>query len=165
MLLRAIVGLCLTVALTAALACDPCQTEADDPSADVDGVVLYEYSTENPSDTVKIHLLGGGELQLAAATRVRATLTPTALELLNTTTDQVAAGTELGAFDPQCLGFLDSPRARLWLPIRHGSLNFGYLWGCPPSALVPLDLMLRDLVLHLPKCDPSPSFQNCRVGE
>jgi len=159
--LPTIAGFCLS----AALACEPCEPEPGAPGVDLDGVLLYEYSTGEPSDTVGIQLVSGGAIQLAGASQVHATLTPAALELLNTTSDQVAAGMELGAFDPQCLGFLDSPRARLRLPVAHGTLDFGYPGGCPPASLVALDLMLRDLVLALPECDPSPSLQDCTVAE
>lgn len=173
MLLRAIAIFCLTVAVAATSACDPCRTEPGGDGVAVDGVELYEYSSEAGGTIIRIYRGDGGTLQLVyvdqqgrieAGGQVHATLTAEALDLLNSTGDGVAGGAELGGFDPECLGFVDSPVARLWLPAPQGRLEFGYPWGCAPSSFTVLDEMLQELVLELPECDESTLFQDCKLG-
>ena len=174
MLLRTMMKFGLVVALSCAVACDPGKDHPGGGHVDIDGVELYDHHYPNTGESVRIFHDRGGAIhlvqvdeqgQLETDGQVHATLTPEALAILDDTVSEIASGTQLGAFDPSCLGSFDAPEATLSLQVLRAPLQFRYLGSCPPTLLVALDEMCRDLVLQLPTCSASPLFEACHASD
>lgn len=174
MLLRTVTKVGLVMALSCAVACDPDKDHPGGGHVEIDGVELYDYRYPNTGESVRIFHDGSGAIhlvqvdksgQLEIGGQIQATLTPEALAILDNTVSEIASGTQLGAFDPSCLGSFDAPEVTLSLQLLRAPLQFRYLGSCPPTLLVALDEMCRDLVLQLPRCDASPLFEACQPSD
>jgi hypothetical protein len=171
MLLRTIAGPALGAVLVGTLACDPCKEKPAEDTIQVDGFELYNSSYDNTVGSIRIfhdgngalHLVNVEEGRLVQEGQVRATLTPEALVMLDSTVAQLESGAQLGGFDASCLAFVDAPISRLSLPAGHSGLQFTYPLHCAPPLLAALDEMCRELIAALPTCSPSPWVQDCQL--
>jgi hypothetical protein len=160
--------------VSCALACDPCKDGSDGDVVDVDGIELYGLDYVNTGESVRIFHDGDGAIhlvhvdttgQLEHDGQVRAFFTPEALAILEDAVAQLEGGAELGAFNPECLTYIDAPTSRLSVPASRNGLQFGYPLQCAPPLLAALDEMCRDVIMALPTCSASPWFQDCQAAD
>ena len=143
--------------------CDPVESSVEPIGAEV---FTVDYMHEPGSvalfrDGERVQLLEGAREQ--PTREVRATLSAVAVDILEAAEAALGSGEGLGGFDQACLTFIDKPNVQLWLGVANASLSFRYPWGCPPSGLAEIDAVLRELVISLPSCNPTPLVTACEV--
>ncbi len=169
MLLRAkhlIVGLALALVGTD---CD--RSECDSAKTQVEHIGVERFSVDQVDDETGPFVLfrDGEQVQLLEGARgkpsleVRAKLHTEAIDVINEAESALGGGQGVGSFDQACLTFTDRPSVQLSLGVVHASLSFGYPWGCPPSGLIEVDTVLRELLNSLPTCSPTPLVTDCEI--
>ncbi|NJK32081.1 MAG: hypothetical protein HC927_06500, partial [Deltaproteobacteria bacterium] len=138
-----------------------------DPPPDPIGPPLYEHHAAwapvqntlygDVSDLTIQLLSHDGELEVIA------TLRPETAATLESEFEAIAHGASIGEFDLGCLSFLDIDQVVLHVPTQRSLLTFGYPWFCPPTGLVTIDEILRDVVIAMQDCSPSPHLTSCEV--
>jgi hypothetical protein len=168
MLLRAkplIIG--FTLALTQA-ACDGLDSKCEPVESAVEpiGPELFTVDYMDVPGSVALFRDGDQVQLLEGTSEIRATLSAAAIASIEDAKSALGSGEGLGSFDPACLTFIDRPNVQLSLGVIHAALSFRYPWGCPPSGLVEIDTVLRELVVALPTCSPTPLVTDCElIGE
>lgn len=159
----------LPLALTQA-ACDGIASKCDPVESAVEPIGPELFAVDYMHDPGEVVLHRDGEqVQLLEGPRgqptreVRATLSGAAIGSIDGAQAALGGGEALGSFDQACLTFIDRPNVQLSIGVANAPLSFRYPWGCPPSALVEVDTVLRELVDSLPACSPTPLVTACEL--
>jgi len=154
---------------TSLVACDGSASDCEPAAPAVEPIGAELYSVDYygaPPQTLHRY---GERIQLVQnrgqPAEVRATLSPEVLELVQQTQAALASGILLASFDDQCLLGQDTPRVTLSLRVSPSSLGFRYPWTCPPEGLAELDAALRELIVALPTCEPTPLMYGCSITD